>query len=112
MSPMLVCVMFNWRTEFHPFIGISCTVTAFRRVEGSPRNSCVMLRSWLLAVLNLAVANENQINHVFVLASGRFVFAGTHGAEAVSGDCFNTAVIIGLEVASWSAVKAFGHCVH
>ena len=62
--------------------------------------------------MNLAVAKENQINHVFVLASGRFVFAGTYGAEAGSGDCFNPAVIIGLEVASWSAVKAFGHCVH
>ncbi len=36
LSLMLVCVMFNWRTEFHFFIGISCTVTAFRRVHGSP----------------------------------------------------------------------------
>ncbi len=51
--------------------------------------------------LEVAAAKENKINHFLCLASGRFVVGGTHGADAVSGDCSNLALDIGLEAASF-----------
>ena len=48
----------------------------------------------------LAEAHKSKNIHFIALAMGHWVFAGTHGADAVSGDCSNFAGDIGLEVAS------------
>ena len=45
-------------------------------------------------------AEENMNNHFIGIAMGHVFVAGAYGAGAVSGECFNLAVIIGAEVAS------------
>ena len=67
---------------------------------GADPCSLILVGVMLLVVLSVAEAMENKSNPFFGFASGRFILAVTHGAGAVSGSCFNPAVVIGLEVAS------------
>ncbi len=48
----------------------------------------------------MAAVKKNKINHFAGSAGGPFIFAATHRAYAVAGECFNLAVVIGREVAS------------
>ena len=66
-------------------------------------------RFLLLVGLEVAVPKEDKNNHFRPFAMRHFMFAGTYGADAVSGDCFNPAVVIGLEVASINL--GFGYCL-
>ena len=59
--------------------------------------------------LEVAVAKENKNNNFRPFAMRHFMFAGTYGADAVSGDCFNPSVVIGLEGASIHL--GFGYCL-
>ena len=54
----------------------------------------------LLVGLEGAEARKNKNSHFMALAMGHCTFAGALGADAVSGGCFNPAVVIGVEVAS------------
>ena len=46
-----------------------------------------------------AVTKESKNNHCIGSATGHVIVVGSHGAGAVSGGCFNPAVVRGLEVA-------------
>jgi aquaporin Z len=57
----------------------------------------------VFVVLNVAASravDENK-NEYYGLAIGFVVVAGAYGAGAVSGGCFNPAVAIGIDLASW-----------
>ncbi|CAK0842129.1 unnamed protein product, partial [Prorocentrum cordatum] len=58
----------------------------------------------VFVVLNVAAsraASESK-NEYYGLAIGFVVVAGAYGAGAVSGGCFNPAVAIGIDLASWN----------
>ena len=53
-----------------------------------------------MLMVGLGGAEAKKNSHFVALAMGHCMFAGTHGADAVSGGCFNPVVVIGIEVAS------------
>jgi len=57
----------------------------------------------VFVVLNVAAsrAADESKNEYYGLAIGFVVIAGAYGAGAVSGGCFNPAVAIGIDLASW-----------
>jgi aquaporin Z len=58
----------------------------------------------VFVVLNVAAsrAADADKNEYYGLAIGFVVVAGAYGAGAVSGGCFNPAVAIGIDLASWN----------
>jgi len=60
-------------------------------------------------VLNVAVASKKQPNQYYGLAIGFVIIAGSHGAGAISGGCFNPAVALGVDLASVGI--GFGWCI-
>jgi len=62
--------------------------------------TCVLV----FVVLNVAAsrAADKSKNEYYGLAIGFVVVAGAYGAGAVSGGCFNPAVAIGIDLASWN----------
>jgi len=58
----------------------------------------------VFVVLNVAAsrAADKSKNEYYGLAIGFVVVAGAYGAGAVSGGCFNPAVAIGIDLASWN----------
>jgi aquaporin Z len=72
---------------------------------------CEMLYTFMLCfvVLNVATAKNLSGNQYYGLAIGFVIVAGAYGAGAVSGGCFNPAVAIGIDLASF--MKGFGACL-
>merc|ERR1719207_209042 len=64
-------------------------------------------------VLNVACSSMNNPkennNKFYGLAIGFVIIAGAYGAGAISGGCFNPAVAIGIDTASFS--HGFGWCL-
>jgi aquaporin Z len=52
-------------------------------------------------VLNVATASKNEGNQFYGLAIGFVIVAGGYGAGAISGGCFNPAVAMGIECATF-----------
>ncbi len=71
-----------------------------RRAEGSPRSSVGMRRSVLLIGLLVAVAKGIVSNRFTGFEMDHVMAAGSHGAAAAAGVCFNPAVVRGFEVTS------------
>jgi len=68
----------------------------------------------VFVVLNVAAsraAAENP-NEYYGLAIGFVVVAGAYGAGAVSGGCFNPAVAIGIDLASWNLGGVFWSMIY
>merc|ERR1719428_1206513 len=76
-----------------------------------PAMICEMVYTFMLCfvVLNVAVASKATPNKYYGLAIGFVIVAGAYGAGAISGGCFNPAVAIGIDTASFS--KGFGWCL-
>jgi aquaporin Z len=76
-----------------------------------PAVVCELVYTFMLCfvVLNVAVASKATPNKYFGLAIGFVIIAGAYGAGAISGGCFNPAVAVGIDTASFS--KGFGWCL-
>ena len=86
---------------FNPAVVIGLVVANIHSSVGFGLVGALSCRLLMLVGSEGAVAKENKNNHFRPFAMGHFTLVGTHGADAVSGDCSNLAVDIGLEVASF-----------
>ena len=57
----------------------------------------------------VAGTKQHKYDHLIGFAMGHVFVAGAFGAGAVSGECFNPAMIMGREVAS--ILLACGYCL-
>ena len=86
---------------FNPAVVVGLVVANIHSSFGFGFVGALRCRLLMLVGSKGTVAKENKNYHSRFFVMGYFTFVGTHGADAVSGDCSNLAVDFGLEVASF-----------